>query len=151
MWYCQYQYEVPMRLLTATDFALRTLMSLAAQPDRHISTEELARTLAISRHHLQKVVQTLTDGGFVQTVRGAKGGVMLRRPAGEISVGAVVRWFEQGQAVVDCFREEDTSCTLIPDCAFKGMLAGAREAFFAHLDKFTLDRGMRRGKASPAG
>ncbi len=127
-----------MRLLTATDFALRTLMRLAAEPDRHLNTEELARDLAISRNHLQKVVQTLADAGFVRTLRGAKGGVMLGRPAGEIQVGAVVRWFERDQEVVECFRSDGGHCSLTPYCDLKGMLAGAREAFLRHLDRFTL-------------
>lgn len=127
-----------MRLLAATDFALRTLMRLAAEPERCLNTEELARDLKISRHHLQKVVQTMADAGFVRTLRGAKGGVMLARPAGEIRVGAVVRRFEQEQPIVDCFREDGGGCTLLGDCRLRGMLAGAKEGFFSHLDQFTL-------------
>lgn len=127
-----------MRLLTATDFALRTLMRLAAEPERHLNTEELAADLAISRNHLQKVVQTLADAGFVRTLRGAKGGVTLGHPAGEIQIGAVVRWFEREQGVVECFRPDGQQCVLDPGCRLKGMLAGAREAFLRHLDQFTL-------------
>ena len=127
-----------MRLLTATDFALRTLMCLAAAPGRQFSTDELAKRLVVSRNHLQKVVQTLADGGFVLTTRGAKGGVRLARPAEEIYVGTVVRHFEGGQALVECFRAGDVDCTLLPHCGLRGMLAGAREIFFRHLDGFTL-------------
>ncbi|MTJ81316.1 MAG: Rrf2 family transcriptional regulator [Telmatospirillum sp.] len=141
-----------MRLLTATDFALRTLMSLAVEPERSLSTEELARDLAVSRNHLQKVVQTLVDGGFVQTTRGARGGVRLARPAAEIRVGAVIRHFEKGQAVVECFRETDQDCTLNDACHLKGMLAGARETFFRHLDAFTLSQCLAESRTdrSPA-
>lgn len=126
-----------MQLLFSTDLALRTLIRLAAEPGRHLSTEVLARELRISRHHLQKVVQSLTDAGFLKTIRGAKGGVMLARPAGEISVGAVVRHQEKDQAIADCFRP-DWTCTLVPCCRLKGVLKGAREAFFRHLDKVAL-------------
>ena len=127
-----------MRLLTATDFALRTLMRLADKPGHSLNTEEMAKDLAISRNHLQKVVQHLADAGFVRTSRGAKGGVMLGHPADQIRVGAVVRWFERDQDVVECFRADGGHCTLTPHCRLKGMLAGAREAFLEHLDRFTL-------------
>jgi Rrf2 family nitric oxide-sensitive transcriptional repressor len=127
-----------MRLLTATDFALRTLMRLAAEPTRCLSTEQLANDLAISRNHLQKIVQALADDGFVRTLRGAKGGVMLGRSADDIRVGAVVRRFERDQAVVECFRPDGGFCTLLPECRLKGIIAGAREVFFRHLDQFTL-------------
>lgn len=127
-----------MHLLVSTDFALRILMRLAAEPNRAITTEELARTLDISRNHLQKVVQRLVDGGFVRTLRGARGGAMLDRPAKDIAIGAVVRWCEQGQVVTDCFRPDGGTCTLIPACRLKGMLANAEEAFFASLDRRSL-------------
>ena len=126
-----------MQLLFSTDLALRTLMRLSAEPDRHLSTELLARELCVSGHHLQKVVQSLTDAGFLRTIRGAKGGVLLAKPAEEIQVGEVVRHQEKGQAIAECFREGG-SCTLVPCCRLKGVLKGAREAFFGHLDKFTL-------------
>jgi Rrf2 family nitric oxide-sensitive transcriptional repressor len=126
-----------MQLLFSTDLALRTLIRLSAEPEKHLSTELLARELSVSRHHLQKVVQSLADAGFLRTIRGVKGGVMLARPAGDIRVGEVVRHQERDQAIAACFRE-DGDCTLVPACRLKGVLKGAREAFFRHLDKVTL-------------
>src|SRR6516162_6485929 len=84
-----------MRLLVSTDLALRVLMRLSAAPDQHISTDVLARELQVSRNHLHKIVQYLTDAGLVRTIRGARGGVMLARPAAEIRVGDVVRDHEE--------------------------------------------------------
>lgn len=126
-----------MQLLFSTDLALRTLIRLSAEPDRHLSTELLARELRVSRHHLQKVVQSLTEAGFLRTIRGVKGGVILARPADKIRVGEVVRHQEREQAIAECFREGG-DCTLVPCCQLKGVLRGAREAFFRHLDKYTL-------------
>ncbi len=126
-----------MQLLFSTDLALRTLIRLSAEPGRHLSTEVLSRELCVSRHHLQKVVQSLTDAGFLRTIRGVKGGVMLARPPESIGVGEVVRHQEREQAIAECFREGG-NCTLVPVCRLKGVLKGAREAFFRHLDNVTL-------------
>ena len=71
-----------MRLLASTDFALRVLMRLSAEPPGgHLSVEALARELGgLSRNHLHKVVQDLAALGVVRTVRGARGGVALAGP-----------------------------------------------------------------------
>lgn len=127
-----------MRLLAATDFALRALMRLAAEPDRRLSTEVLSRELGLSRNHLHKLVQTLASEGLVATRRGAQGGVALAVPPDSIRIGAVVRRLEAGQALVECFRADGGGCSLTPRCRLKGALAGAEQAFYRTLDAVSL-------------
>jgi Rrf2 family nitric oxide-sensitive transcriptional repressor len=127
-----------MRLLISTDLALRVLMQLSTTPDRHISTDVLARELKISRHHLHKIVRFLTEEGFVRTVRGAHGGAALAKPASKIWIGDVVRRHEHDQALVECFRADGGACTLVPICRLRNMLATAKNAFYQHLDQYTL-------------
>lgn len=127
-----------MKLLASTDFALRVLMRLAAMPEAHASTDTLARELAISRNHLHKIVQYLTEAGLVRTIRGARGGVMLARPATEIKVGEVIRNHEQDQPLVECFDPDKGTCTLLPRCRLRGMLDAAKNLFYRHLDQYTL-------------
>jgi Rrf2 family nitric oxide-sensitive transcriptional repressor len=92
----------------------------------------------VPRNHLHKIVQDLAEAGVVRTLRGARGGVMLARPPGEISLGAVVRRLERGQALVECFRPDGGACCLSPDCRLRGVLQDAREAFMAVLERTTL-------------
>lgn len=126
-----------MRLMSATDFALRTLLYLAREPERLMNTDLLSRDLEISRNHLQKVVQALVAGGFVRTVKGARGGVLLARPASEIRIGAVVRWFEERQPIVACFAEGG-SCVIEPGCGLKHLLAEAQSNYFQFLEAHTV-------------
>ncbi len=131
-----------MRLLTFTDFGLRALMLLAAAPERHLSTEQLARELNISRHHLQKVVQELASAGIVRTIRGVKGGVMLAHAPQDIHIGEVTRLMERNQPVVECFRSDGGACTLSARCKLQMALKNAQDAFYASLDKHTLEEFM---------
>ncbi|NMJ43350.1 Rrf2 family transcriptional regulator [Roseomonas sp. JC162] len=127
-----------MRLLAATDFALRALMRLAAEPERRMSTEELARELGLSRNHLHKLVQALAAEGLVATQRGAQGGVTLALPPDQIRIGEVVRRMERDQALVECFRADGGGCSLTARCRLKAALAGAEFAFYRALDAVSL-------------
>ena len=127
-----------MRLLAATDFALRVLMRLGADPARRRNTEELAREIGVPRNHLHKIIQDLAEAGFVRTQRGAGGGVELVQDAAAITIGAVVRCFEKEQPLVECFRADGGNCCLLPDCRLRSVLWQARQAFLARLDATTL-------------
>ena len=127
-----------MRLTSFTDYGLRILMRLADDPAASLTTEALARELALSRHHLQKVVQALARAGWVGTRRGAGGGFRLAIDPGGLSVGAVVRRLEAPQPLVECFRDDGGGCALTPRCVLRHRLARAREAFLAELDRTTL-------------
>lgn len=113
-------------------------MMLADDPDRAISTAEIADKFAISRHHLTKAMATLSTAGFVKTQRGSGGGARLSRPAKDIKIGEVVRILEQGQSLVECFDQDGGSCVITATCRLKSMLAGAEQAFLNDLDQYSL-------------
>lgn len=122
-----------MQLSLHTDYALRVLMTLAAD-DRHLSVDEIARRFQISRNHLAKVVQRLQAEGLVETFRGRGGGIRLARPADIITVGDVVRRFENLDAFVSCFAA-GSGCVIDGVCGLKPLLSEAIEAFLAKLDQ----------------
>jgi Rrf2 family transcriptional regulator, nitric oxide-sensitive transcriptional repressor len=126
-----------MRLSLQTDYALRSLMFLAAK-DGHHSIAEIARAYGISKNHLMKVAQRLTAEGFVESVRGRSGGLKLARPAHALNVGAIVRIMEDTRSFVECFDPATNSCVVTPVCDLRHALAGALEAFAKHLDQYTV-------------
>jgi Rrf2 family nitric oxide-sensitive transcriptional repressor len=128
-----------MRLTSFTDFGLRALILLAERDAAVTSSAAIADTLNLSRHHIAKVLQELTAAGFIRSVRGALGGVTLALPPDEIKLGAVVRRLEADQPLVECCRADGGACLLSPACRLRGILAGAQEAFYRELDRFTLE------------
>lgn len=125
-----------MQLSLKTDYALRMLMALAAE-ERLLSIDAIADRYAISRNHLAKVAQHLHAAGFLDTVRGRNGGLMLARSPEAINVGAVVRELEQMDGFVACMGGS-AQCAIDGLCGLKPALGGALEAFLVHLDGFTL-------------
>jgi Rrf2 family transcriptional regulator, nitric oxide-sensitive transcriptional repressor len=126
-----------MRLSLQTDFALRTLLFLAAK-DGHHSIAEIARAYGISKNHLMKVAQRLAAEGFIETVRGRSGGLKLARPANALNVGKIVRIMEDTGTFVECFNAATNQCVVTPACGLRHALAGALEAFLLHLDQLTV-------------
>ncbi|MFC2967944.1 RrF2 family transcriptional regulator [Acidimangrovimonas pyrenivorans] len=127
-----------MRLTSFTDYGLRMLMCMASAPDRAFSTVELAKEFGLSRNHLSKIVQKLTQGGYIVTRRGIGGGAALARAPEDIRLGDLVRLLEEGQALVECFAEGGGDCTIDGCCRLKGRLRRAEAAFLADLDRSTL-------------
>ncbi len=123
-----------MRLTRYTDYAMRTLMFIAARPERLCSISEVADAYGISKNNLMKVVNDLASAGYLETVRGRNGGVRLARPPSEINVGQVIRHMEEGFDLADC-----ANCVIAPACGLTGALARAVDAFLAVLDGYTLE------------
>lgn len=122
-----------MQLSLHTDYALRVLMTLAAT-DRHLSVDDIAQRFRISRNHLAKVAQRLQAEGLIETFRGRGGGMRLARPADTITVGEVVRRFENLDAFVSCFAA-GAGCAINGMCGLKPLLSEAIEDFLTRLDQ----------------
>ena len=125
-----------MQLTQHTDFALRTLMYAATYADRLVNITEIADYYAISRTHLAKVVASLTQAGYLQGIRGKKGGLSLAREPQHINVGELVLELEPLD-IVECFGSKNT-CLIAPSCTLKNALAQAKQAFIDSLKGYTL-------------
>lgn len=130
--------EKAMQLTHFTDYSLRVLMYLGLQEDRLVTISEIARVFDISHNHLVKVVNYLATEGFVQTVRGKAGGMMLAKDAAEIRIGEVVRSTEASFDLVECFNPATQNCCIISGCALRHLLKDAMNQFFEVLDRATL-------------
>jgi Rrf2 family nitric oxide-sensitive transcriptional repressor len=118
---------------------LRLALYLACHPDRVVSVDEVSRAYGISRHHLVKVVQTLTDLGVVESQRGRGGGMRLAMRPSQINVGWLIRQTEPHLNLVECFDPTTNTCPIAPACGLKGALVRARQAFLEVLDGYNLD------------
>jgi Rrf2 family nitric oxide-sensitive transcriptional repressor len=127
-----------MQLTLFSDYSLRLLMYLAANPNRLVPVQEVARAYRVSHHLLVKVVQRLVEKGFVQSVRGRRGGLRLNKLPTDINLGELVRLTEPNFTLVECFDDARNTCPIEPVCGLKQTLLEARHAFLAVLDKSTV-------------
>lgn len=127
-----------MKLTAFTDYSLRVLIYLAAQPGRRATIAEIATAFQISENHLVKVVHFLGKTGWLANIRGKGGGMELAQPPRQVNIGRVVRETEGAAVVAECFADTGGNCFIAPACRLKGVLAEAVAAFYAVLDRYTL-------------
>jgi len=127
-----------MKLTAFTDYSLRVLMYLAADPTQRATIAEIAAAFDISENHLVKVVHFLGKSGWIQTLRGKGGGIQLAMRPDMINVGRVVRDTEGAALPAECFLPEGNQCVITPACRLKNVLADAVKAFYGVLDQYTL-------------
>lgn len=109
------------------------------------SSEGLSKVSSIAAFYqlpeqfLQKILQTLTKAGLVETVRGRNGGIRLARPAATITVGEIIRVTEDNFALAECLDDGETDCPHVNACGLNRALSEALNAFFEVLDEYTLE------------
>lgn len=125
-----------MRLSNLADYAVVT-MSAAARHcgGARTSAAELAAETGLPVPTVQKVVSKLSAAGLLRSVRGAKGGLQLARPAAAITLADIVEAIEGPVALTACVEQGkhdcayEQSCTVKPhwspvNTAVRGALAG---------------------------
>jgi Rrf2 family protein len=79
-----------MRIPARTDYALRSVVALAAAGDAYMKAGELAASEEIPLEFLQNILRDLRRAGLLESQRGYDGGYRLARPAAGITVSDVL-------------------------------------------------------------
>jgi Rrf2 family transcriptional regulator, nitric oxide-sensitive transcriptional repressor len=127
-----------MRLTLHTDYALRVLMYVGVKRDGVSTIPEIVERFDISKGHVMKVVHHLAQKGYLETIRGKRGGMRLARKPEQINVGAVVRDMEEELGVLGCLQGRKGYCRIEECCLLRSALRDATNAFLATLDRYTL-------------
>ena len=127
-----------MRLSNLADYAVVT-MSAAA---RHCgggrtSAAELAAETGLPAPTVAKVVSRLSAAGRLRSVRGAKGGLQLARPAAAITLADIVEAVEGPIAIGAC---DHRACAAEDSCSVRPHWPLVNEALHGALSSVSLTR-----------
>jgi Rrf2 family nitric oxide-sensitive transcriptional repressor len=127
-----------MQLTLFTDYGLRSLMFISAQPDKKASVREIAEHYGISRNHLVKVVHRLSQLGYIHSSKGKGGGLLLACDPAKLRLGDLVKTLEPNMHMVECFDAKTNTCRMISGCQLKHYLFSATKAFIDSLNQHSL-------------
>jgi len=126
-----------LRLTKLTDYGILLLTHIAADEARLFASNDLSNATRIPSPTVSKVLQTLLGAGLLESIRGARGGYRLARPASEISVREIIDCFEGDIALTECNLDEG-ACDQLSVCATQNNWKRINEAVRGALDNISL-------------
>ena len=104
------------RITKQTDYGIVLLTRMARAGDRLFTAPELAESAQIPQPTVQKVLKLLARHGLLDSHRGVKGGYVLAKKPGQISVADVIAALEGPIALTECVDESPSDCTQTAFC-----------------------------------
>ena len=127
-----------MKLSTRTRYGVRAILELAGnQSEEPMQIKTIAERQEISVKYLEQLMAILKSAGFVRSVRGAKGGYILAKPANQIKLSDVFNALEGPVTTVECL-ENENSCKRAADCVTRQVWAEVQQAIMSVLRSMTL-------------
>lgn len=129
-----------MFLNNETDYAIRIVSCLAAGEER-IDAATVAERTGVTLRFTLKILHRLVQGGIVRSFKGNKGGYVLARPAGEITLLEVVEQIYGPLTISRCHSDSGCGCTH-PNglCDFKDVFADITDYMRSRLSKATFEK-----------
>ncbi|MDF0642974.1 MAG: Rrf2 family transcriptional regulator [Nitrospira sp.] len=134
-----------LKISKKADYALMALQHIASvqsgdvTPGRVVNTKEIAEEYNIPLELLAKVLQTLAKHDMIESHNGPKGGYVLGRSAGEITIAQILESIEGPLGITDCSHEKDGDvCSQREHCNIRTPLLKVQDSIYQLLNNMTL-------------
>jgi len=126
------------RFTKRADYGLMAVHFIASHgDDGAVSAKRIAEEFHIPAERLAKILQRLAKKQLVASHNGPKGGYVLTRAPGEITVGQVVRALEGPLRIVSCMSEKD-DCPQFSRCNLRRPVQKIQTSISYLLDTMTM-------------
>ncbi len=98
-----------------TEYALRAVVWLAANPDKPLTAQQIAEATRVPAGYLAKVLQGLSRAGLLHSQRGLGGGFTLARSPSQLTMWEVVQAVDPLRRIRECplgFEAHEQLCPL---------------------------------------
>jgi Rrf2 family protein len=108
-----------MKLTMKGDYGLRAMLDMAAYYGQGpVESAHIASRQDIPEQYLDQILMVLRKEGLVKSIRGPKGGHMLAKPPGQITMAQVMQALEGYVPPMQCLPDPGF-CSLSPGCALR--------------------------------
>ncbi|NTW49157.1 MAG: Rrf2 family transcriptional regulator [Chlorobiales bacterium] len=127
-----------LRITKKFEYGLMAVRYIASTPNGEVATaKEISQRTGIPYELLAKTLQRLAKASIISSVQGVKGGYLLAKPPGEISLGEVAEAIEGPMNLTECQATSDT-CDIFSSCAIKKPLITIQRRFKEIFDGATV-------------
>jgi Rrf2 family iron-sulfur cluster assembly transcriptional regulator len=100
-----------MKLTTKGRYAVMAMADLALYKDSGpTSLTDISLRQNISLAYLEQIFMKLKDSNLVKSIRGAKGGYILEKPANEIKISNIISAVDEEVKMLSCKKESKKGC-----------------------------------------
>ncbi|WP_022853299.1 RrF2 family transcriptional regulator [Thermodesulfatator atlanticus] len=127
-----------MRITTRSRYGTRMMLELAANYEKGpLQIGEISRRQNLSVKYLEQLIIPLKKAGLIKSIRGPKGGHMLNKPPGEITIWEIVSVLEGSEGITPCVVQPEI-CERSEVCPTRDVWYMVTEAIEKCLSKITL-------------
>jgi len=126
-----------LRLTKLTDYGILLMTHMASAEKELFAAAELAESTRIPAPTVSKILQALLHEGMLESIRGAKGGYRLARPAMQINVRDIIMVFEGSIALTEC-NLDHAHCDQAEGCTTSNNWKRINEAVSRALESISL-------------
>ena len=126
------------KLNKMTDYAVVMMADMARLPGEVRTAPQLAEATGVPLPTVSKLLKKLTNGGLMQSQRGASGGYSLSRAPEEISVAEIIAAVEGPIALTACVDGSPDQCGVETICAMRGNWDRVNRAVRGALEEVSL-------------
>jgi Rrf2 family cysteine metabolism transcriptional repressor len=135
-----------MKLSTRGKYGARALLDIALHYEGNpVLLKDIAKRQAISAQYLEHLMSPLIKAGVVRSIRGARGGFTLAKPAEEIKLSQVIQILEGSTALVECV-DDPKICPRSGFCVTRDVWEEMKRAMTQVLESTTLKDLVERQK-----
>lgn len=128
-----------MKISTKGRYALRLMLDIALYGEEApVRMKDTASRQDISVKYLEQIVSLLVKAGYLKSIRGPQGGYQLMYPAGEYTVGMILRVTEGSLAPVSCLEGDRNGCERSAGCVTLRIWRELKDAVDGVVEKYTL-------------
>ncbi|HJV84257.1 MAG TPA: SUF system Fe-S cluster assembly regulator [Noviherbaspirillum sp.] len=128
-----------LRLSKMADYGTVVLTAMVNEPDRSRSSAEIAAAIHVPAPTVSKILKMLARSGLVTSLRGAKGGYLLSRPPGKISMADIIDAMDGPIGMTECSVTPGL-CVQETACAIRVNWQRVNRAVLGVLQEMTLDQ-----------
>jgi Rrf2 family protein len=130
-----------MKISAQEEYGLRCLVQLANLPEgESLTLPQMADREGISQANAGKLMWLLNKAGFVNAMRGTKGGYTLARDANDIRLSEVIKVLDDDEIKNHCdgYAGVLDKCIHTGDCGIRPVIVGLHEIVQEALSNITL-------------
>jgi len=123
-----------LRLSKLADYGTQVMAYMAVNPSVH-SASEVAAGVGIALPTVSKILKMLVRKDLLASVMGAKGGYMLARDPGQISIAEIIDAMDGPISITEC---STSSCDRESTCSTRSKWQGINHIILGALEKVNL-------------